>query len=126
MWIEACGYVKMKLLFLLWFYYLFAIKLDNVISFILLVFFFFWILVKFFGQQLFFDSFSSDPHDSFSPYKNPILRLIKNSVRRNRNFSSSNSGKIRFLETKVVFQCKKNQFLEIEIFIEGQNKKYKG
>jgi hypothetical protein len=54
------------------------------------------------------------------------LRLIKNSVRRNRNFSSSNSGKIRFLETKVVFQGKKNQFLEIEIFIEGQNKKYKG
>jgi hypothetical protein len=46
--------------------------------------------------------------------------LIKSSVRSKRNFSSSNSGKIRFLKTKIIFQDKKIRFLKTEIFIGGQ------
>jgi hypothetical protein len=44
------------------------------------------------------------PCVSFLPPKNSILPLLKNSVRRNRNFSN---GKFRFLETEIVFQGQK-------------------
>jgi hypothetical protein len=65
-------------------------------------------------------NFSSGPHVSFIPLKNPILSLLKNSVRRNQNFFS---GKFRFLETKVGFQGKKKiQFIEIEFFMKGKTR----
>jgi hypothetical protein len=47
-------------------------------------------------------------------------------VRRNRNFSRSKLEKIRFLETKVVFQEKKFQFLETEIFIKDRTGNQRG
>jgi hypothetical protein len=69
-------------------------------------------------------NFSSGPHVSFIPLKNPILSLLKNSVRRNQKFFR---GKFRFLETKVGFQGKKkNSVYRNRIFYEGQNKKLRG
>jgi hypothetical protein len=53
-------------------------------------------------DAFFLDDFSSSPHASFLPLKNLILPLIKNSI-----FLVQISGKIPFLETKVVFQDKK-------------------
>jgi hypothetical protein len=52
--------------------------------------------------------------------------LIKNSVRRNQNFSSSNSRKIRFIETKVVFQGKKNPISRNQKFYWRAKQEIKG
>jgi hypothetical protein len=64
------------------------------------------------------ENFSSSPPRFFYTPKNPIFALLKNSVRRNRNFSNE---KFRFLETKVEFQGKKQiRFIEIEFFMKGK------
>jgi hypothetical protein len=55
---------------------------------------------------LVFEEFSLGPWIFFTLQKFDFA-LIKNLVRINRNFSRSNSGKIRFLKIKVVFQDKK-------------------
>jgi hypothetical protein len=68
----------------------------------------------------------SAPHVYFLLLKNPILPLVKNSVCRNRNFSSSNFRKNSVSKTKVVFQGKKKRFIETGFFIKGQNRKFKG
>jgi hypothetical protein len=61
------------------------------------------------------------PHVSFIPPKNSILPLIKNSVRRNRNFSSSNFRKISvFRNQSWISRQKKIRFIETEFFMKGK------
>jgi hypothetical protein len=51
------------------------------------------------------------------------LQLLKNSVHRNRNFSS---GKFWFLETKSWISRKKKSVYRNRIFNEEQNRKLRG
>jgi hypothetical protein len=72
------------------------------------------------------ENFSSSPPCLFYTPKNPILPLITNSVRKNRNFSSSNSGKfcqknsVLPFKNNSVFPLKKFRFIETEFFMKGK------
>jgi hypothetical protein len=62
------------------------------------------------------EDFSFSPHVSHLPFKNLILPLIKIWFAETEIFLVQILGKIRFLETKVVFQGKKNLIYRIRIF----------
>jgi hypothetical protein len=64
-------------------------------------------------------------HVSFIPPKNPILPLIKNSVRRNQNFSSSNFRKISVFRNKsLISRQKKYDFKPVFIVILSNSTKF--
>jgi hypothetical protein len=64
-------------------------------------------------------------HIFFYTPKNPILLLIKNSVAEIKIFLVQISGKIRFLEIKVVFQGKKKFDTEIKILLKSKTENSK-